>query len=407
MMSKKAKEQKKLEKTKKIKKVLIIIVVALLVCGVMIFSTIQIARKVSKSKNLSIGYFDLPQNISSSITNVINECWEGEIDFSEVSLKDLDSKKLNKKYDLIFSWDGKLADNLKIYAKPIDKKCFNVQPSSFRKKDNESLNILLNHFEIAYNKDQLHNKNMNYPETYSEFMQFLSLMEKQVFCPFICEGSNDNVLISFIGSMIESFTGTEGYRNFISKLQKTDDFDILLDETIASSDITLRTVLDELRSWPEKGYTHPAWMQATNSDINLFMEENQVAVVYTSLTEHRKMAYKNVEKYEACRFPILNTNVNHGVVAPAVVCTKINTRFDLDKLIFYLVSPDAQESLSLQTELAPVSSRGQAYDRQADDVRFFAAACSDGPLPDLYTAVYQLNPSAAHEISEKIRTYLK
>ena len=72
-----------------------------------------------------------------------------------------------------------------------------------------------------------------------------------------------------------------------------------------------------------------------------------------------------------------------------------------------LVTETSQKDLSMLSKLGPVSSRSQAYDRQADDVRFLAASCKDGPLPALGDAVFQTNQEAAHKFAEEIRTYLR
>ena len=68
---------------------------------------------------------------------------------------------------------------------------------------------------------------------------------------------------------------------------------------------------------------------------------------------------------------------------------------------------DAQADLSNLTKLAPVHSRAQAYDRQSDDVRFWAASCPGGALPDLYLAVYQRNPTEFAEFAKNIRACVK
>ena len=68
---------------------------------------------------------------------------------------------------------------------------------------------------------------------------------------------------------------------------------------------------------------------------------------------------------------------------------------------------EVQTQLSQETKLAPVHSRVQAYDRQADDVRYWAASCPGGALPDLYLAAFQRNPSKFTEFAGKIRGMLK
>ena len=68
---------------------------------------------------------------------------------------------------------------------------------------------------------------------------------------------------------------------------------------------------------------------------------------------------------------------------------------------------DAQTELSNLTMLAPVHSHAQAYDKQADDVRYWAASCPGGALPDLYLAVYQRNPAGLAEFAKNVRNAVK
>ena len=68
---------------------------------------------------------------------------------------------------------------------------------------------------------------------------------------------------------------------------------------------------------------------------------------------------------------------------------------------------EAQAQLSEQTKLAPVHSRAQAYDRQSDDVRYWAASCPGGALPDLYLAAFQRNPAKFAEFAGKVRGMVK
>ena len=57
--------------------------------------------------------------------------------------------------------------------------------------------------------------------------------------------------------------------------------------------------------------------------------------------------------------------------------------------------------------LAPVHYRAQAYDRQADDVRFWAASCAGGAVPDLYLACFQRKSKELEKLCADIRNYVR
>ena len=71
------------------------------------------------------------------------------------------------------------------------------------------------------------------------------------------------------------------------------------------------------------------------------------------------------------------------------------------------MTEEVQEELSNKTMLAPVHYRAQAYDRQADDVRFWSASCKGGAVPDLYLGVYQRKPEELAEMCKEIRNYVR
>ena len=67
---------------------------------------------------------------------------------------------------------------------------------------------------------------------------------------------------------------------------------------------------------------------------------------------------------------------------------------------------DLQTILSQRSKLAPTSARAEAHDVQADDVRFWATSCTDGPVPELGDAVFVSQVKRA-AFAEEIRAYME
>ena len=67
---------------------------------------------------------------------------------------------------------------------------------------------------------------------------------------------------------------------------------------------------------------------------------------------------------------------------------------------------DLQTLLSQRSKLAPTSARAEAHDVQADDVRFWATSCTDGPVPELGDAVFVSQVKRA-AFAEEIRAYME
>ena len=61
---------------------------------------------------------------------------------------------------------------------------------------------------------------------------------------------------------------------------------------------------------------------------------------------------------------------------------------------------------TILSKLAPTSARAEAHDVQADDVRFWATSCTDGPVPELGDAVFVSQVKRA-AFAEEIRAYME
>lgn len=399
---------------KKISLKQVLIVACVMVgCAGLGFGTTMLVKSIAKksrNKEVQVAFFGLPDSVKNSLENWIKENSKSKTSFYSIDAEYYDAKKVAQKYDLLFSWDGQVLSEQEAKAEKISKKCYVQQPLSFNNTDGKQLKVCVDHFEIAYNIAKIKESGVEYPSSFAELDRFLSDMSGYVFCPFLFEGGNDEVLLAFLSCYIEGKAGSDGYKAFLAQAAKNPDYNALSTYAIPAAngqDFTLVDVISELKLWPEKGYTHPSWYRATDVDVNIFTETDQVAVMFTSLSRHRNLSYNNVSKYEACRFPIARDGVNHGLIAPSVACVKFRNSNVVNDLLASMVSPEAQEIISNNTMLGPASLQGQAYDRQADDVRFWAAACKDGPLPDLYNAIFQLDAEAGAQFANAVRDYLR
>ena len=94
------------------------------------------------------------------------------------------------------------------------------------------------------------------------------------------------------------------------------------------------------------------------------------------------------------------------MIAPSVVVIKKTKNELFDSVINEIVNDKIQTQLSKNSKWGPVSLKSQAYDRQADDVRFWASSCKGGQTPDLFNAVFQLEKDRSDEFANQIRNYL-
>lgn len=393
------------QKRNKIIKLVAIIVVALAVVISGITATVSTIKKKKAEKTVRIAFYGL----SEEYVNILKEKIPVEdkiiLKMDVLSEGAIDLAAIKEKYDMLFTWKGEVTDSLEASSEDIPAKIVETMPTSLRNK--KCVPILLDHCELAYSKTVVQNTTENLPSSFPTFLNYLSQAKNQVFSPFFCAGADDRILTAFVGSLIEAMGGIKAYKNLIAELKNGTEFEELLDKDLGSPNVTLRSVLDMLKSWPKEGLTHPAWFNGQKNDLIYFAEENHIGVFFTFLSDHRNIQYGTISKFESFVVPPASSTIEYGIIAPAISCMLLTDNSNCKRYLGEFFTEDAQMELSNLTKLAPVHSRAQAYDRQADDVRFWAASCPGGALPDLYLAVYQRNPTAFAEFARNIRSSIK
>jgi len=114
------------------------------------------------------------------------------------------------------------------------------------------------------------------------------------------------------------------------------------------------------------------------------------------------------EKYAALAVPPEVKTSSYPLTAP--VYTGIRLRNELfadaaEQLLYALVQDDAQKTLSRETGLAPANAKAPVNDKQAYDVRYWAAA-SRVLVPDPVTAAVD-DPARIASFAEEIRAYIR
>ena len=397
------------KKTKKnnsnIFKIVIIVVVVL---GVIVAGVTSIKSLVSKKKSdktVRVAFYGLNQDYCDILKEKIPQEDGINLVFEVLSDGAVDLGALKQKYDILFTWKGEVTDALEESAEEIPAKIIECMPSSLKNK--KCAPILLDNCELTYSKEIVNKLGGDLPNSFPGFLNYINDAKAYAFSPFFLNGADDRVLTAFIGNIIESIGGVSAYKVFIDALKKDTPFEELLELELTSTGLTLGSVLNTLKTWPEQGYTHPAWYNAQGNDLVYFAEEGHTAVFFTFLHEHRKIQYNIISKYEAFLLPPASSTIEFGIIAPAMSVMLLSENSNARRYIAEFFTEEAQAQLSEQTKLAPVHSRAQAYDRQSDDVRYWAASCPGGALPDLYLAAFQRNPAKFAEFAGKVRGMLK
>lgn len=399
------------------KPVFIIVILTLLIALIVTF-TIIISIKKHNDKTTTVLFYNLPDTIQQELQDKIVAIKSENIEFTS-NPKDMElTNKVSKKYDLLFSWDNLQVNQLATTANTLKPQLYTM-PTAIAKSglidgDLKKLPILLDNYEIAYYKTYRTKAKLQIPTTLASFEAYLKTIKEFAQYPLICAGNNDKTLLALISALTESSYGATGYKELVANCIQDSSFEKNLDkpllstkaDTTIASPASLRTVLDLLKSWQQQELIMPKWYQVTDSDINAFMREHFLGAIFMSLSTHRTKEFVLIKYYDVERFPINQNIKNHALIAPVLQGILFNNTAGEQDILKGLLTDKNQAKLSTKTMLAPVTSRSVPNDRQADDVRFWAASCSAGPVTDLYNAAFT-NPAEAALFAQNIRDYLR
>ena len=410
--SKKIKKSKNLKKREpiKLKKSTIITLISALAL-IAVITTVFVVRSVIKKKiaerTVNIAFYGLDEKMQEMLKKQIPQ--EEDIILNFDVLSDFDTALVKSKYDMLFTWRGEVTDSLTKVAEDIPSRVLDVMPNSLSRaaRENKCVPIILDHCELTFSTEIIKKLGGEIPMSYTALEQYLESAKAYVFSPFFCNGAEDRIMIDFIGAMILAKGGLSAYNKLIEELRKTESLEQVLDFDCDGKGCTLRSVLETIRQWPNKGYTHPAWFNGRGNDLVYFAEDKNLGCFFTLLSEHRKISYNIIKDYTSSLFPPDQSASNYGLIAPAVSCMLLSDNSNCKRYIANFFTEEAQEELSNLSNLAPVHSRAQAYDRQADDVRFYAASCAGGAIPDLYLAVYQRRAKDLEKLCSDIRLFVR
>ena len=422
MSKKSTKSQKKAKKPLKAS-TFVIIGSCLLAVALIAAASLLIRRHLNSlgQNSVNVGFYNLSEKTSAAIQKNIEGMGLQKTSFKNLSYAEFNSEKINKSFDLVFTSENLASENKKASCSNFSAKLYSYIPTSLRRQnepnDRKSIPLLLDHFEFSYNKNITSKtgfENQN-PQSFEDMLRFLNSSKKYAFTPFFTNGGDDEILLGLISTLIEAMAGYDAYKGFVDSAKKNPSLENLMSVKLADHAagyevFTLQSVLDLLRDWQEKGIVHPAWYNAKFRDILAFIEDGQVALLFTKLSLHRTIPYKLIRDFSTERAPLASVRTDHALIAPAVIALKTSKKGINDKVLQFLLSEEGQTSLSMQSQLAPVALRGESYDLQADDVRFFAASCRYGCRSDLLSAAFVKNAEGISEsgknLCESIRKYL-
>ncbi len=383
--------------------------IAAVLCGIVLVVGIcigvHVIKKSRADRTVKVAFYGLSEDMCTMLKEKIPQEENIILEFDVISENAFDAGLVKDKYDMLFTWRGQITDSLQASAEDIPQRVLETMPTALRNK--KCVPILLDHCELAYYTKALKETRLEIPASFKEYQAFLNAAKSKVFSPYFCNGAEDRIMIDFIGALVMAQGGLKAYNKLIDELRINNSLDAVLDVKLDEKECTLRSILDMLKKWPNEGLTHPSWYNGRGNDLLFFAEDAQLGSFFTLLSEHRKIPYNVIKNYESAMFPVNVSPANYGLIAPALSGMLLSDNSNAKRYIANFFTEETQTEFSDKTNLAPVHSRAQAYDRQADDVRFWAASCAGGAVPDLYLAAYQRRPEELKKLCGEVRSYVR
>ncbi|MCK9170193.1 MAG: extracellular solute-binding protein [Treponema sp.] len=379
---------------------------------VVAIAAISITVFVLRPHKPILAFYRIPDNIEKIITDIAtNPKYAGKEIYKIQHLDDstsLASQITSKsKIDLLFTYDGQSARAISQYALAPSEQIRQRMPTTIRrvgKTNNKTYGVplLLDFFEVAYNKKMFKQAGLSEPKNLSELKTDAKLLKTHTITPIICAGGQDTDLLMLVGALTESLSGIKGWEETITAMQKGSDFSTLIHNT------PLGITLQEFIQWKKEGLIYPEWYRMKNKEIEAFMENDYTALVFMPLSTHRTIPQKTIEKFTIIAMPSNLTKQNRAFTVPVlegILIDKKKPNKKAQNFLYTLTEASTQKELGIKTGLVPVSSTAETQDIQASDIRLWAAASYE-PLPDIAQAAYS-EPQKYAEFAQIIRTFLE
>lgn len=387
-------------------------------CFLTICSIFFVSYVTFKKDIFTISFYGIDSTHQDTLETIIEEFVITNKNNAKLEFKTLDTNKtleeqVSKNTNLIFTLHGAMDSNLIEKMIRFDDNSYNGIPQSIRRtgmsvEKDYAIPIALDHFEISYNSKILRAFNGGTPiRSFEELINFANFTKNnypESGYPFAIAGGNDTTLLQFLSALAESFYGVEGRADLLNEINT-------FTGQIKENSI-LNEIFTVIQEWEKNGLIHPDWMNITNENIKTYIELEKPACIFMPLSFHRTIPISDIQYYTTSWLPCANNIIERSLLLPTIVGFSFNTKsissknknlldINAKNILAHLISEEVQSRISEETGLAPVHATAQALDKQASDVRLWAAA-SNHVLPSIKEIVFETE-NETKEFTEWLR----
>lgn len=355
---------------------------------------------ISKSHNKPavIGFYDFDAEYAGSFKKLLETDSSFKYEFKSLSEKEVLSKNITKKINILISPNSAITQRLAYAAIPLSDSILARIPQTIKNSElykyNEQTVIMplaIDQFETSILSTTYKRYKMKVPQTVNEISDFAGFSKVHYETPIGIAGGEDININSLFSLLVDSYGGKDSYFNMVQQLKTTVNFDDFYEYKIggnADPELKVKDLLNIIKGWQENRYMPDNWKQATAQNNANLIDDNRVTLNFMNLSEHRSKPFPNIAYFETIEFPS-ETKAAHVSVQPVITAMAFKNTEAIRIGLNRLSTEKNQGTVSLITKLGPATLTGTACDKQADDARFFAATTEGGPVPDLGSLAFE------------------
>lgn len=257
--------------------------------------------------------------------------------------------------------------------------------ASVKENKVSSVPLILDFFEIDYEKTSFGNSRLTKMETWKDIESLCQFKKRNGEFPVAFAGKDSVFVLDLLGAITESFEGKEAYLKAVEIMESYSGSNFnaarLAGELCDNRQSPLFYSVDFLKTWYKKGYINPASFSFEKSDSEAFMKKRQSFITFMSFNDHRTMDQYAVSRFNSMPVPPYSGDKSINYTAFTTFAVPLFENKDLEVIVKDLLSDRYQEIIT-SVSGAPVSRTARTADNQADDVRFSIASTSE-PLAGL------------------------
>ena len=269
--------------------------------------------------------------------------------------------------------------------------------------------LLIDNCELDVNRSFLNSHKIEEFKTLEEFENIISRNKIQEGSAAISANFSDSYnFINLFGAIVEATSGISSLQSASEKIWKIskssaagyNTYQNLISE-LSKEGAEFYEAIELLKRWQNKSLLPKNINQFTSKDVESFMQANLSVASFMTLSDHRKIAQKTIQKFSS--FYIPSKNQQRIFTSPVIVAIANSRNKSISESV-KLLANSMQSELCSRTGLAPVQANCSVIDIQADDVRYWVAA-SGKPFEGLAESAFKTSGSR-NQFAEALKSFL-